>query len=237
MSLMLAMALAAAQPDATQLAPIANENGVAVAKSETPDSDSDKVDEAALLIKAGKPADAIPILEGVIARMEARNADEKRQVFAARSLTETILYSAMSTKLKKDVIVLDDTWATAYFLKGFALIDLNRSDEAKEPFDKALELSPMNAQFRAERGEWYKSRKDWANAFSDFEAASSAAEFSPENVKNTDKARALRGMGFVRIEQGQLDEAEKLFHQSLKLEPGNQGALGELEYIKSLRSN
>ena len=43
-------------------------------------------------------------------------------------------------------------------------------------------------------------------------------------------------MAYVRVEQKDLDGAEKLYKQSLELEPDNAGARSELEYIKSLRS-
>jgi tetratricopeptide (TPR) repeat protein len=237
MLLLRALALVSAQPETPPFIKVTNDNGVTGTIESNSSAESAKVDEAYLLMKSGKLAEAIAIFDSIIAQMEAKYANEKRQIFAARSMTETILYAGLAGTQKKDAIVLNDAWATAYFLKGFALIDLNRRDDAKPLFDKALGLSPMNAQFLAERGEWFKNRKEWSSAFADFEAASTAAEFSPDDVKKSEKARALRGMGFVRIEQGELKEAEKLFRQSLKLQPGNSSALSELEYIKSLKSN
>ena len=93
----------------------------------------------------------------------------------------------------------------------------------------------MDAQYQAELGEWYKSRKDWARAYAAFEQASTAAEFSPEEAKSFEKRRALRGMGFALSEQGKFDEAEKLFRQCLKLDPNDAGAKQELEYIREQR--
>lgn len=131
---------------------------------------------------------------------------------------------------------MNESSGEAYFVKGFALVDLGRADDAKPYFDKAIALAPMNAQYLAERGEWYKSRKDWAHAYEDYESASSAAEFSPDGRKNAEKARALRGLGFVRIEQGELKEAERLYKESLRYQPDNAGARSELDLIKSLKS-
>lgn len=59
--------------------------------------------------------------------------------------------------------------------------------------------------------------------------------FSPENQRDNHHARALRGEGFALIELNQLDEAEKSFQASLKVEPDNKLALSELDYIKKLR--
>lgn len=50
------------------------------------------------------------------------------------------------------------------------------------------------------------------------------------------RALALRGMGFALIDLKQLDLAEKNFVESLEIEPGNKLALGELDYIRGLRS-
>lgn len=233
MSLLLSLALLAADPTAQT---VANPPTATPAPPEAK-KDDDRIDRAAMLMKEGKHADAIDILDGMIAEFEkAHPANSETMVFSASNLVQTIYYSGITAALKKNGVVVDGNWALAYFLKGFALIDLNRSDEALPYLDKAVALSPSDSQFLAERGEWYKSHKQWDKAFADFKAAADASGFSDESVKEKDKARALRGMGFVRIELGDLNEAEKLFHESLKLTPGNQNALSELEYIKSLRS-
>ncbi|HEX6740725.1 MAG TPA: tetratricopeptide repeat protein [Sphingomicrobium sp.] len=195
------------------------------------------VERAAELIKDGKPADALPLLDGLIAQFEKGHpATGKTMVFSASNLAQTIYYSGISAALKRDGIVVDGNWALAYFLKGFALVDLNRSDEALACFDRAIALSPADSQYLAERGEWYKSHKQWDKAFADFKAAADWANLSDDSFQARNKSRGLRGMGFVRIEQGDLKEAEKLFRQSLEVEPRNANALSELDYIKSLKS-
>lgn len=200
-------------------------------------AEADEIDRAYELIKAGKGEDAFTILDALIARSEKQYANDRRQIFSSRSLGESLIYTSLSQKIGKDVLVLNEDWATAHFLKGFALIDMNRSAEAKPQLDRAIALAPMNAQFLNERGEWYKSHKDWAKAYADFESASTAADFSPEDIKDHDKARALRGMGFVKIEMNELKEAKKLFKQSLKLEPNSSIARSELQYIESLEKS
>lgn len=234
---LLAAATLAAQdaPTAPYSVEIKGKDGDTSTIEQGSDPHSAQIDRATALIKQGKATEAVSILDEVIAAEEASHKGEIRMTFAARSMTEALLYSGMAATQKKSAIVLNDTWALGYFLKGFALVDLNRGDEAKTWFDKAIALAPMNAQFLAERGEWHKNRKDWGSAYADFESASTAAEFSPDDVKTIEKGRALRGMAFVRIEQGELREAEKLLKQALKLDPKDAGARNELEYIKSLR--
>ena len=50
------------------------------------------------------------------------------------------------------------------------------------------------------------------------------------------RARMHRGRGFVLTEMGRLDEAETAYLESLKFEPDNKIAKGELEYIARLRA-
>ena len=196
---------------------------------------SAKIDEAFAFIREGKPAEALPILDSVIAAEEGLHRNEKRVIYSARTLTEAMVYAALAATQKKSAVVLDDTYAMGYFIKGFALIDLNRSDEAKPLFDRALALAPMNSQFLAERGEWFKTRKDWASAYADFDSASNAAEFAPDDSKSNYQRRAWRGMAFARIEQGQADEARELLQKCLKLEPSDEKCKHELDYIESLK--
>lgn len=193
------------------------------------------IDQGVLLVQAGKPSDAILLFEQVIADENRAHASETRQIFCARSPEETVLYAMMGAKDNKATLVLGRAWATAIFLKGFAYIDLGRGDESKALFDRAIALSPMDAQFLAELGEWYKTRKDWPNAYARFEQASAAAEFSPADSKSREKRRALRGMGYALSEQGRLDEAEALYRQCLQIDPTDPGAKSELEYIREQR--
>ena len=181
MGVLLALALAVVQP-APQAGTVPVQGKEASAKDvqQAKDPLADKLGQALDFIRAGKASDALPILDEIIAGEESRYRDEKRLIFSATSLPETILYAGMGASQKKDAVVLDSTWSTAYFAKGFALIDVNRADDAKAYFDKAISLAPMNAQFLAERGEWFKSRKGWTNAYTDFEAASTAAELAPD---------------------------------------------------------
>lgn len=196
---------------------------------------SKKIDEAFAFIQDGKPADALPILDGVIAAEEALHRNEKRVIYSARTMTEAMVYAGLAASQKQSVVVVDDTYAMGYFMKGFALIDLNRPDEAKPLFDRALALAPMNSQFLAERGEWFKTRKDWARAYEDFEAASAAAEFADESSKSGYRRRAWRGMAYARIEQGRIEEARELLQKCMKLEPGDEKCQDELDYIASLK--
>jgi tetratricopeptide (TPR) repeat protein len=239
MKALIALALLLAAPPQAGLAAAAPLQSAAYAAAAQPSripKEDKRFDQVAELVSGRKPAEAIALLDLIIADQEKANRGETRQIYCARSTTESILYAGMGAQAAKNSVVLGPDWSMAIFLKGFALIDLNKPDEAKPLFDKAVAMSPMNAQFLGELGEWYKSRRDWSHAFDLFDRARAAAEFSPADMKDHDQRRAMRGMGFVLIEQGKLDEAEVLFRKCLEIDPGDAGAKQELQYIAEQRA-
>ncbi|RST31597.1 hypothetical protein HMF7854_12690 [Sphingomonas ginkgonis] len=148
--------------------------------------------------------------------------------FSPGSLPETLFYGAMAAKMKKEAVMLDGSLAEAHWLRGFALVDLDRSDAAKGDLDRAVQLAPLNSRYLAERGEWYKNRRDWERSYADFDQAVTAAGLSSGERTGRDKARALRGMAFARVEQDRLDDARKLLNQALAADPGNERTKADL---------
>lgn len=55
------------------------------------------------------------------------------------------------------------------------------------------------------------------------------------DYRDNDTARAWRGIGFVYIETGKLDEAEELYKKCLELNAEDKMAKAELAYIENLR--
>jgi tetratricopeptide (TPR) repeat protein len=204
----------------------------AVAKAE-----QEQVVAANHLIGDGKPGDAVVLLDKVIVANEARHPDKSQQIYCARTEEETLLYMLEAAVAKRSAVALDPTYCDANFFKGFALIDLGRAAEGRQYIERAVAMAPHNAYYLGELAEGYKAARDWDKAFAIFERAAEAArEFSPEDSKTFELTRALRGMGFVRSEQGRFDEAEKLFRECLKLNPDDAKAKSELEYIAQQRA-
>jgi Tfp pilus assembly protein PilF len=137
---------------------------------------------------------------------------------------------------EQDIIILGPDWCTALWGKGFTLIDLGRWNEAEPFLARSVEMAPHNAHFRNEYAEWFKSRRDWNRAFLEFSLAWDVVSHDPQGPDRTLAARALRGLGFAKIELGQLDEAEALFRKSLEFEPDSRAAANELEFIAQQRS-
>lgn len=203
---------------------------------DTAKADVAAVEQATLLIGAKKPSEAVALLDPVIKTLDGRNTDEDKLSFCASSPTETIFYATLGATAGKDAVVYDSTWCTAIFLKGFALIDLGQRADAKPYLERAVELAPYNAQFIAELAEFHKVDRDWNKAYALFERAAGAAEMAPDKLRSMQLLRAWRGMGFTKIEMGELDEAEALMRKCLALDPNDAGAKRELDYIAEQRA-
>jgi len=229
LALPFAVALLAAAPAAPSAQPAPAPAAAAAS------ADSQAIDRAADLIGAGKPAEAVTLLDAMIAEQDKRLKGETRQVYCARSPVESLSYTVHAARERKAAIVLPQEPCYALFLKGFALIDLNRGDEAKAWLERAVAMAPSNAHFLGELAEWYKVRKDYKAARALFQRAVDSADLSPDNRKTFDKARGLRGLGYILIEEGKLDEAETLYRQCLQLDPADERSKKQLDYIAEHR--
>lgn len=196
------------------------------------------VGDAVALIEKGQPQQAIrQYLDPVINRFAAHYQNDPRKIYCSRTLPEAMIYlhSQPEGHSARDAVVLVDTWADAYYFKGYALMELGDAEAAATALDQALALSPASSRYLAERGHVYQMRRDWNNAKRMFEEAVKGAEFAPTDLKQSEKARALRGIGFTLIELGQLDQAEAKFQECLRLNPSDDTAQNELLYIEQLR--
>ena len=214
------------------------------AQASDPDQDAqiEILKEGLQQLQQGNTADAIAIADQVIAHYEAKYGDAKTQWFVARSPQEALLYMvrAASSDLKgadkrNATAITTIAWPEAYYLKGYALVEVGEPDKGKQPLERAIQLMPYNSQYLSELGNIYQSQKNWSKAMELYTRAESASEFSDEDVKLRDKTRAKRGIGFVLVEQDKLDEAEKEYKECLALDPNDSHSPQELEYIRLLR--
>jgi Flp pilus assembly protein TadD len=213
-----------------------------------PDKDPQLLDlfkEAKILIEAKKPQSALEKYEKVIASFKAHYANNQSKIYCARGTTESATYLLMAAaamnngefeKDKKNAITLSSTWADAYFMKAYALQDLGRIAEAKSAVQLALELSPLSSRYLSELGSIYVLEKNWAKAQEVFEKAEDNASLASDDSKAEDLGKARRGLGYVFVELGQLDEAEKKYRQCLATDPKDTKAAKELEYVRGLRT-
>jgi tetratricopeptide (TPR) repeat protein len=191
------------------------------------------------LIKSGKSKEAIEYFDKVILGFEDKYKSDKTRYFCSRSPTESLFYLAgfKSDGVKLDAKVVPLEWAYAYYFKAYAMVELGNPSEAKTYLNRALALSPRNAQFLSELANIYQREKDLPMALKSFQLAEAAAkEVSPPKFKDLDLIRAWRGIGYTLIEQNRLDEAEKIFRQCLELDKNDATSIGELQYIQRMRA-
>ncbi|WP_266159715.1 tetratricopeptide repeat protein [Dyella silvatica] len=190
------------------------------------------------LVKAKQHAEAVagPI-DQIIHNYESAYAHSKKRIYNATSPAESLLYLVTAAKDKVDAQVLGKpTWSSAYYLKAYALEELDNLPEAEASLLQALKLAPARSGFLSELGNVYERQKDWPKALQAFKQAEDTAGISDKSKETPERCRALRGQGYVLVELRQLDEAQQKYRQCLKLDPGNQASANEVGYIEKLKS-
>ncbi len=194
------------------------------------------LEEGARFAAAGKPTEAISYFDKVAAAYEQKFQGSKVKIACPRWSVESLMYLLEAANSHTETEIVSVNWANAYYLKAYSLTDLGQVSAAKELLQKAIALAPLNAQFLSELGNVYQREKDWPNALQAFRSAEAAArKYSPPAVKNAELSHAWRGIGYVLVEQNQLDEAEKMYRQCLDLDKNDVKAQDELGYIQELR--
>ncbi len=215
------------------------------------------VSDGESLLHEKKPKEAIDkYFDFVIKQFNSLNSTNTAQVYCARESKESLAYLIQVAALQdkgagKDVpeywgnrfaekkdgaVVLSQFWAEAFFLKSYALVELGNIDQAKDTLKKAVGLSPLNFTYLAELGHIYQLEKNWDMAMEAYKASEEASVYSHSDAKNANLARAWRGIGFVYIEQGKLQEAEEKYKQCLELNPNDESAAAEIKYIEGLQA-
>ena len=198
-----------------------------------------RLQAARQLMDAGKPETAVQTeIDPVIKYYEGKYSRESRKVYCARTSAERLAYLLESASKKEAAVAIGPEWATAYFMKTYALIDLGRVSEARTNLTRALELSPSNSQCLSELAHLYQIDKNLTESQRLFVRAEECARtFSPDEAKVGELTRALRGQGYNLVEMGKLDEAEAKYRECLKQDRNDRAALDELEYLKARKDS
>ena len=193
----------------------------------------------ALLLQQGQRQAAIDqVFDPLIKEYTRQYAGHDERVYCPRTEQEGLQYlsDAVSEARGHGVILTDlPTWVYAYYYKGYALIDLGRMNEARRAFNQALALAPRNAQLLAELSATYQ-KEDPARMLMIARQAADASRFSPSDLRDNELGRALRSQGYALIEMARWNEAEQAYRQALKLDPNDQYARAELDYVLSHRT-
>lgn len=186
-------------------------------------------------IRAKRPTEAILKFQQVVAAYEVKYAG--KSVRCANNDLQGIVHGfaailAKDTPGPRQVIVVGSEYCSAIFGQAFALIDLNRHYEAEPLLLRAIELEPAEPHYINELGELHKFRKQWRLAHDTFARALAVGKELGELADDMVTARSMRGMGFAKIELGDLDDARRLFLQSQEYDPNSPAAKAELAYIE-----
>lgn len=189
------------------------------------------------LVDAGQPREAITeYFDKVLSEYEAKYGNSEERIYCARTSTESFAYLLTAAAEEQEAFVLSETWANAHLMKGYALLELGRMSEGKSSIEQALTLSPYNSQYLSELAYVYQIEKNWPAALKYFQDAERFAEgFTPDNDKAFELAIARRGLGYVLVELGRLDEAEEKYRQCLAADPNDVKAKNELAYVLDLQ--
>lgn len=210
--------------------------GVATADDNDDSAQVKRIEAAQLLLKENRPGVAIESeINDVIAYFENKYSDHSYTIYCARTNKEKMAYleRASSEAQEQEAMVISATWSMAYYLKAYALMELGRPADARSYLAKALKSSPFNSIYLSESGHYYQQEKNWKEANKVFiRAAECARIYSPDDVRLSELSRALRGRGYCLVEMGQLDEAEAIYLECLKLNPDDAIARDELEYTQ-----
>ena len=190
------------------------------------------------LVQSKKSAEGIQIFDSVASGYESKYKDKNTKYYSSRSPAETLFYTLDAANSNKgSTTVVSGNWGYAYYLKGYALLDLGRVAEAKAQLQRAVTLSPQNSQFLSELGHVYQLEKNWQSSLQIFQRAEGAAkEFSPANARNAELGRAWRGMGFAYVELNRLDDAEAMYRKCLELDKNDAAAMRELRYVQGVKA-
>jgi tetratricopeptide (TPR) repeat protein len=192
-----------------------------------------ELDQALALLHDGKPAEALALLDPIVAKAETEEAKDPKAACPAQAMA--MLAAFMPRNLNFTMSVRND-WCEAMLAQGFALVELKRYDEAASRLGKLVQHDPGNANYLAEYAFSLRSSGQIDQALDAYNRAKSAASrYSNKAEKRHWRAVSLRGIGFVAFERQQWDVAEKAYRDSLKDEPGNQIALSELDLIRQKR--
>jgi tetratricopeptide (TPR) repeat protein len=200
--------------------------------------DAATIDRASGLVARKQSVQALKMLEPVLTRFDARiaEAEKKGMVFCGPSMVEAILYSTLSASQKKDGVVLEPNVCDALFAKAYALTELDRKAEALTALQRLTALAPMHAHYFVELGYSYRENGQNDKALEAYQAALENAQYAEDDAaKKKMRGAARRGIGYMLVEKGDLNGAEKAYKQSLKDDPDSAIANSELTFIAQQR--
>jgi tetratricopeptide (TPR) repeat protein len=183
-------------------------------------------------IEVGAFAKAEEIVDGMVARFDALLAQQPGKPLSVASQAEFDEFQEAAGPGAK-LFPLDWCWKGVMQHKAFLQVHRGDLDGGLVTLDRVVVVAPTAADSLNERGFILNQQRRFPEARTSYERALAVSERYP--ASKPDQPVALRGLGYVLIELGELDAAQQAFERSLVLDPGNEIAENELLYIDHLR--
>jgi tetratricopeptide (TPR) repeat protein len=184
------------------------------------------------LLNAGKAEGALALVEPIIAQAMLKDAKDPDAICpsAAVAVLQTFMKGNFTVSVEND-------WCEAMLVKGYALNELKRSEEAARVLETLVKHAPNNAQHLVEHAYTVRVIGQVERALELYKRAEGVASKLDDRQSAAHwRAVALRGQGYAYTDLQRWDEAAKAYRKSFKYEPGNEIARNELRYIEQHRS-
>lgn len=167
-------------------------------------------------IRAKNPAGALEMMKPLLADFEKRYAGEKRHIFCAVNASQQKAYLSDAAAARLDAVTIEPDWCRAQYIRGYALIDLGKMDDALAVFRRLTELAPKNSRYLNELGYVLADEKKYDEAVKAYQRSLAVTDLSPDD---TDRERcvAYRGIGYNMAKLGKLDDAEAAYRNCLAI--------------------
>lgn len=193
---------------------------------------SPQADQAARLASANRLDEAERALDLVLSDYAGLMAKREAKYICVANQRELNLYRdevAPGTEL----VWIDWSYCVALHTRAFILVARGRLPEALAALDAEIAAAPFAAAAHNERGFALNQLKRPDLALKAYQRALELAAVHESQA--VDGPVALRGIGFSLTELGRFDEAEAAYLRSLELDPDNEIAHNELEYLRRVR--
>ena len=226
---------------APKSAPKATSNAPAQAESPVPNHMPDdmrrRMEAAMALLQRGQAAQALPQLDKLVAEADAVfKRDTKNRVYAADDRNLVLASLLEAAKRKQSAVVVSTDWIAPLYARAYALIELGQLDRARADLDRVLAISPYTPRALGERAQISMRRKDFAAAEVDLNKMREYGKISATPADAIGyQGFALRGLGYIAVERKQWDKALGFYNEALKLNPNDDKAKAEIDFIRRSR--
>jgi tetratricopeptide (TPR) repeat protein len=187
---------------------------------------------------AGTPKAVAPHLAALEAALASAKHSMDLAAAGGQVLTDgsadSLLAMMTAAAGHKNATAIHNPYPTIALYLGSYYVEAGKADDAVRVLDAGLAasaLSQMRPLLFSERGTALNALHRFNDSLTNYADALAIPDLDPSL-----RARLERGRGFALTELKRLDEAEAAYNASLKDEPGNTAALGELKYIAGLRA-